>query len=134
MEPEADETAPRPVMSNRRTRTAGIVMIVGLVVLAVSALLFLLPVVNPGVQDCGSPAVFLLHAKGDRPLVDSGGDPINGWGKARLARADAHRCSRQVARRAIPAGGLLVGFWVLVPVAAMIGWSGRRAFRKTTVD
>lgn len=97
--------------------------------LVASALLFTLPVDSPGVQQCGSPAVFLLKATSDKPLFDTNGKPLNGWNTKELKRANDRRCSKQVARRAVPAGALLVGFWVVALVAALLGWATRRSLR-----
>lgn len=94
-----------------------------------SALLFTLPVDSPGVQQCGSPAVFLLKATSDKPLFDTSGKPLHGWNTMELKRAYGHRCSRQVARRAVPAGGLLVAFWVVALVAVLLSWATRRSLR-----
>lgn len=117
---------------NRRMRTATVLTIPALLALAASAALFLVPVANPGVQDCGSPAWFLLQARADRPLVTDEGGPLHGWGQARLRQAHQDRCSAQVATRAVPAGALLVVFWVLALVAVVIGWNGRRGLRRTS--
>ncbi len=116
-------------------RAATVLTVPALLALAASAALFLVPVTNPGVQDCGSPGWFLLQARADRPLVTDGGSPLHGWDQARLRQAHHDRCSAQVSARAVPAGVLLVVFWVLALVAVVIGWSGRRGLRnKTAVD
>lgn len=94
-----------------------------------SALLFTIPVQNPGVQHCGSPAVFLLKATSDRPLIDDDGKPVNGWDRAQLRAADAQRCSKVVARRAVPAGGLLIAFWVVAFWSVLLGWAAGRTRR-----
>lgn len=118
-------TAPR--VHNRRTRAASILMVAALVCLGVSAVLFAVPVSSPGVQQCGSPAWFLLRAQSNRALLDSNGEPINDWTQAQVRKAYTQRCSVQVARRAIPAAMLLAAFWLLVVIALILGWSGRRA-------
>ena len=116
-------------------RTATVLTIHALVALASSVVLFAVPVTNPGVQDCGSPGWFLLQATADRPLVTDDGAALHGWDQARLRQAHQDRCSAQVAARAVPAGVLLVVFWVLALVAVVIGWNGRRGLRnKTAVD
>lgn len=131
--------APEPVTStpnaprNRRMRAAGVVMALSLVALAASAILFSLPVANAGVQDCGAPVTYLLGAKSNAPLVYSDGTAINGWTNARLKKAYESRCSVLVGRRAIPAGLLLSGFWVLALGGVILGWTGRRAVRKKLV-
>ncbi len=131
--PGAASTA--TVRPNRRMRTATVLTIPALLALAASAVLFVVPVTNPGVQDCGSPGWFLLRAQADRPLVTDEGEPLHGWDQARLRQAHHDRCSAQVAARAVPAGVLLVVFWVLALVAVVIGWNGRRGLRtKTSVD
>lgn len=117
---------PSPVR-NGRTRAASTLMVAALVSLGVSAVLFAVPVSSPGVQQCGSPAWFLLRAQSDRALVGSDGEPINGWTQAQVRKAYAQRCSVQVARRAVPAAIALAAFWVLVVIALILGWSGRRA-------
>lgn len=118
---------------NRRMRAATILAVPALLALAASAALFVVPVTNPGVQDCGSPAWFLLRAQTDRPLIESDGTGINGWKTARLQKAHDDRCSVQVARRAVPAGSLLVVFWVLGGFAIVLGWTGRRSLRRTSM-
>lgn len=126
-----DATAP----TNTRMRTATVLVGVALTALAVSAVLFLVPVKNPGVQQCGPPAVFLLQATSDRPLVDNEGSLINGWDADedadRIRSAQDNRCSARVADRAVPAGILLVVFWVVTVVAVVIGWTGRRSLRRS---
>lgn len=129
-----DDPVDLPVVTapsaNRRTRTATVLSVPALAALAVSAVLFLVPVTNPDVQDCGSPAVFLLRATSDRPLVEQDGTAINGWTKTRIQKAYDNRCSSRVADRAVPAGVALIVFWILGLVAAAIAWSGRRALRR----
>lgn len=119
---------------NVRMRTATVLVGIALGALVLSALLFTVPVSNPQVQDCGAPAEFLLRATSDRPLVDADGELINGWDAEtdhdRIAQAQKDPCSKRVARRAVPAGGFLVLFWVLTPAALILGWSGRRALRR----
>src|SRR5690554_4978157 len=68
----------------RRLRITSALMVVALVALAASTVLFTLPVTNPGVQSCGSPAWFLLQAESDAPLVDPDGQPLNGWDTERI--------------------------------------------------
>lgn len=122
------------ITPNKRMRTATILGGIAIAALVVSAVLFTVPVTNPGVQHCGAPVGFLLRATSDRPLVQSDGTLINGWDQetdAQRIRAAQHdACSSLVAHRAIPAGILLVGFWVLGVVAALTGWTGRRALRR----
>ncbi|HET8931069.1 MAG TPA: hypothetical protein VFN21_10470 [Acidimicrobiales bacterium] len=116
-------------------RVATVLMVPALLALVGSAVLFLVPVTNPGVQQCGPPAWFLLQAGTNASLVTDEGKPLHGWDDARLRQAQDDRCSAQVADRAVPAGILLVTFWVLALVAVVLGWTGRRALRKhLTVD
>ena len=110
-------------------KAATVLAWLALPLLAASAVLFTLPVDSPGVQQCGSPAVFLLKATSDKPLFDTNGKPLNGWNAKELKRAYERRCSKQVARRAVPAGIALVAFWVVALVAALLGWATRRALR-----
>lgn len=126
----ATRTADEAPSANRRTRVASALMALGLATLVASAVLFTVPVTSPGVQHCGSPAWFLLHAESNRPLVDTEGDAINGWNNTQLRHAYANRCSVQVARRAVPAGILLGGFWIVVLGAFLIGWNGRRSLHR----
>lgn len=121
--------------ANRRMRAATILMVPALLAFVGSAALFLVPVTNPGVQQCGPPAWFLLQAETNQALVTDDGKPLHGWDDARLRQAHDDRCSVQVADRAVPAGILLVTFWVLALAAVILGWTGRRALRKhLTVD
>lgn len=130
MQPNDDLSATPPAaVPSRRLRVATILAWLALPVLAASALLFVLPVDNPGVQNCGSPVVYLLKAKPDRPLVNNDGTPINGWSTARLKAADAHRCAVTVPRRAVPAAILLLAFWVIAAVALIIRWVDRATLR-----
>ncbi len=129
-EARGDEPIPTAVPSNFRTKVSTPLGWLALAVIVASAVLFTLPVANPGVQDCGAPAWFLLQAKVDRPLVTTNGKPINGWGKARLEKANAQRCSVRVSQRAVPAGILLAVFWVLALAALILTWSGRRSLRR----
>lgn len=126
--PDATAETARP---NRRMRVATVLMALASVALAVSAVLFLVPVSNPGVQNCGAPAWFLLTAETDRPLVDSEGQAVNGWNEQRLRRAHEERCSVRVADRAVPAGALLGGFWIVGLGALIVGWTGRRSLRRS---
>jgi hypothetical protein len=116
--------------TNRRMRAATVLMVPALVAFVGSAALFLIPVTNPGVQHCGTPAGFLLQAQTDHALVAEDGKPLHGWDTARLRQAQDDRCSVQVADRAVPAAVLLVAFWVLALAAIILGWTGRRALRK----
>ena len=115
---------------NRRMRATSVVMVFALAALAISAVLFLLPVSNPQVQSCGSPARFLLGAQPDATMVSADGTPIHGWDRKQIQHAYDNRCSVRVGRRAVPAGILLVSFWVLVVVAVVLGWNGRRSLRR----
>ncbi len=118
----------------RRLRITSALMVVALVALAASTVLFTLPVTNPGVQSCGSPAWFLLQAESDAPLVDPDGQPLNGWDTERIQEADDNRCSVLVAQRAVPAGVLLVVFWALTGTAVVLGWTTRRGLRRVALD
>jgi hypothetical protein len=119
------ETTPAPVAVADSSRVATILAWVSLPLLAASALLFLLPVSNPGVEDCGSPIVSLLQAQPDRPLIDADGTAINGWGPKRLEQAQEQSCEHRVAQRAVPAGILLVSFWLVAGVALLLHWVDR---------
>ncbi len=132
--PTDDSPTVEPLAPNRRMRAATPIAAVALVALAASAILFTLPVTNPGVQRCGAPAMFLLKATSNKPLVDAEGKPINGWNTAQLRRADSHRCSKQVADRAVPAGMLLAGFWLLALVSVGLVLAGRWSLRRRPVD
>lgn len=121
----APETPPARVAVADSSRVATILAWVSLPLLAASALLFLLPVSNPGVEHCGSPIVSLLQAQPDRPLINADGTAINGWGPKRLEQAQAQSCEHRVAQRAVPAGILLVSFWVVAGVALLLHWVER---------
>jgi hypothetical protein len=101
--------------------------------LVASVALFLLPVTNPQVQHCGSPAVFLLRATADKSLINDDGTALHGWTQAQLDASWKHRCSVRVAARAVPAGGLLVAFWAVAGGALVTGWIGRRRLRRPSL-
>ena len=99
------------------------------VLLVASLVVFALPVSSPGVQHCGAPGLFLLHGKTDAALYTPAGKPLHGWDLAELKHAYAHRCSHQVARRAIPAGVLFLGSILVGLIAVTLAWTARRTMR-----
>jgi hypothetical protein len=118
-----------PPVGTGLTKASTVLAWLALPLLVASAVLFLLPVSSPGVQHCGSPAVFLLKATSDKPLFDTSGKPLNGWNTKELHRAHDHRCSVLVSHRAVPAGALLVAFWVVALAATLLSWATRRSLR-----
>lgn len=124
-----DTEAP-PSTPPTKVRIATVLAWTALVLLAASAILFTLPVSNPGVQKCGSPGWFLLRATSNAPLFTTEGKPIHGWTEAQLRHADTHRCSTQVANRAVPAGLLLAAFWLVALAALILYLIGRRQLRR----
>ena len=100
-----------------------------LVLFAAGAVLFLLPVTNPGVQRCGVPAKYLLDGRVDT-LLDPA-QPPKGFTKAQAQAADDHRCRTRVADRAVPGALLLTGGVGLGLVAAVAEWIARSARRRT---
>lgn len=120
----------RPLAFRIATLTAGLAF----VFLVGSIVLFAMPVTNAGVQRCGSPAWFLLRATTDRPLIDAQGNAINDWDEAQLRKANAQRCSKLVAQRAVPAGYLLGGFWLVSAISLAIGFSANRSERRRLRD
>ena len=99
------------------------------VLLAASLALFALPVSSPGVQQCGAPGLFLLHGKTDAALYTPANKPLHGWNLAQLKQAYAHRCSHEVARRAIPAGLLFLGSILVGLIAVTLTWTARRTMK-----
>ncbi len=130
MQPIDDLSATPPAATpSRRLRIATILAWLALPLLAASALLFFLPVKSPGVQNCGSPVVYLLKAKPDRSLINDDGTAINGWSTARLKVAQKQRCAVIVPRRAIPAAILLLAFWLIAAAALLLRWVDRASLR-----
>ena len=99
------------------------------VLLVASLALFTIPVSSAGVQQCGAPGLFLLHGTPDAALYTPAGKPLHGWDLAQLKHAYAHRCSHQVARRAIPAGVLFIGSILVGLIAVTLAWTARRTLR-----
>ena len=132
--PTEPAAVPPPIPSEPTTgaalgKVSTILAWLALPLVVASTVLFLLPVDRRGVQQCGSPTVFLLKATADKPLVDTSGKPLNGWSTSELKHAYERRCSVLVSRRAVPAGGLLVGFWIVAVIAALLAWATRRSLR-----
>lgn len=90
----------------------------------------LVPVANPGVQQCGPPVVTMLWATPDAPLYTDDGDPIHGWTDAQIHRAYERRCSVRAAERMVPAGIAFGAFLVLGTTAFVLSWADRRSSRR----
>jgi hypothetical protein len=104
---------------------------VGLIVVGI--VLVAIPVRNPGVQHCGTPFSFLVSGQVNR-IPDATGrvlvdDRVVTLSPAARRRAFDSPCSERVARRAIPAGVLVVVGSVMGLTAVAIGIVGawRRA-------
>ena len=119
--------APRRTWLNRLAAVPGWLAVVAM--LGSLGLAFV-PLSNPGVQTCGSPALFLLDGKVDR-LPDANGRVQDADGtirtltKAQQDRAFNHKCSARVADRIVPLAatfgtGAIVGLVVLL--ASMVVW------------
>jgi hypothetical protein len=101
--------------------------------ITVGLILSLIPVSNPGVQRCGAPLGFLITGEFDR-IPDVNGnvlrdDRVVTLDEEARRRAVETPCSERVARRAIPAGILVVGGSLMGIAAMTIGIVGawRRA-------
>jgi hypothetical protein len=97
--------------------------------IATGVALFLAPVKNEHgghtIQDCGVPVAYLWQGRSSA-VVDPSSLPA--WiAKADLGHVNDHQCSQQVADRAVPGGGLLVGGFVIGVVALLLAWIGHRA-------
>ena len=130
-----DASPGTPVVTNPATSTSWLLSFstilawVAPVMLAASVVLFALPVSSPGVQQCGAPGLYLLHGEADAALYTPAGKPLHGWSLAQLKQAYAHRCSHEVARRAIPAGVLFLGSILVGLIALTLTWTARRTMR-----
>ena len=101
---------------------------------AAVAILGLVPIRNPGVQDCGVPAMFLARGRAD-VYPDADGRIRNPEGRvqtldaAEHARALHHRCSQRVAARMVPAGILAVAATLVGTALLIVVWV--RAWRRS---
>lgn len=95
----------------------------------------LVPVDNPGVQSCGTPAAFALDGRPD-VYPDAGGKvrrsdgSIDTLTKAEIDRAYDQPCTDRVGARLVPAGIALVAGTLLGVVAlgsSMVSWWRRAA-------
>jgi len=113
-------------------------MAIGLI--AIGTVIVLIPVRNPGVQQCGAPLTFLASGQINR-IPDATGRVLIDNRVVRLSPAAAKRavdspCSERVERRAIPAGILVVLGSVMGLTAVAIGTvsAWRRASARVTAD
>ncbi|MBV9950613.1 MAG: hypothetical protein JO291_01580 [Acidimicrobiia bacterium] len=121
-------------------RATGILGWIAVVLITVGAVIVLVPVRNPGVQQCGAPLTFLVSGQLDR-LPDATGRVLIDNRVVTLSPAARHRavdspCSERVERRAIPAGVLVVLGSVMGLTAVAIGTVGawRRASARITAE
>lgn len=103
-------------------------------VLFVVALVYaVVPVENPGVQQCGTPVLFVVRATPDAPLFSDEGKPIHNWNEAQLRRANDQRCSIKAADRMVPAAIAFAAFLVVGTTAVGLSWLTRRAMRREII-
>lgn len=110
-------------------RTSTVLAWTATAAIVAGAVLFLVPVKNQyhgrTLQDCGTPAAFLWYGRSSG--IVSRSNPPKGIPKSAVRPVNAHQCADQVTDRALPAGGLLAGGFVLGLVALAAAWIGHRA-------
>ncbi len=130
--------APGAVTTDRRqtlvATAAAVAAWVALAAIAAAVVIALVPIRNGAVQDCGTPAAFLLEGRPDVYPDANGrvarpdGTTVR-LGKADLDRAFSARCGTRVGRRMVPAAALAAGGTVLglaaATVAATSAWRHR---------
>ena len=130
--PAADSDAP-PASRRRRwpdrvISATPVFAAIALVLIVVGAIVLAIPVENPKVQDCGTPAAFVLTGRPD-VFVDPT-NPPKGLTEAQARSANENRCQERVAARAVPGGILLAIGLVIGVVAAIVEWVARVARRR----
>jgi hypothetical protein len=118
----------------------GILGWVGIALIVLGVVVSLVPVDNPGVQACGAPVAYLVSGELDRipdadGRVERNGEVVTLDAAARKRAVDTP-CSERIARRAIPAGVLVVVGSILGLTAVIIGIVGawRRASARASSD
>lgn len=97
--------------AGRIGQVATTLAVASLVGFAIAAVLFLIPVETPGVQDCGTPAGYLLDGRVDQipdpegRIRDASGEIVT-LDPDVAAEARETPCQDRVAARAVPAAGL----------------------------
>jgi len=112
------------VSTSRRRALASIPVWIALAAMVGPLLVSVVPVTNPGVQDCGAPASFLLGGHVDT-YPDANGQvrrpngKVETLTKAEQARAFDHQCSARIAARMGPAAGVFA-FGTLLGVVTLL--------------
>jgi hypothetical protein len=121
-------------------RVTGVLGWIAVGLITIGIVVVLIPVRNPGVQQCGAPLTFLVSGQLDR-IPDATGrvlidDHVVELSPAERRRAVDSPCSERVGRRAIPAGVLVVLGSVMGLLAVAIGTAGawRRASARVAAD
>jgi hypothetical protein len=121
-------------------RITGVLGWIAVGAITLGVVIALMPVRNPGVQQCGAPLTYLTSGELDR-LPDATGRVLRDGKVVTLDPAARKRavetpCSERVARRAIPAGMLVVVGSVMGLTAVTIGIVGawRRAAARVAAD
>jgi hypothetical protein len=128
------------VTSRPLWRITGVLGWIAVVLITVGIVIVLIPVRNPGVQQCGAPLTYLMSGEVDRIPDATGRVLIDGkvvtLSPAAQKRAFDSPCSHRVERRAIPAGILVVVGSVMGLAAVTIGIVGawRRATARVAAD
>jgi hypothetical protein len=128
------------VTSRPLWRITGVLGWIAVVLITLGIVIVLIPVRNPGVQQCGAPLTYLMSGQVDRIPDASGRVLIDGrivtLSSAAHKRAVESPCSQRVERRAIPASILVVVGSVMGLVAVTIGIVGawRRASARVAAE
>jgi hypothetical protein len=110
--------APGPALPHWPDRLIGLSTVaawLSMALIVIGLVIGLVPVRNPGVQDCGAPLAFVLTARVD--VFADPARPPKGLTRAQAEAANRNRCQERVAGRMIPAGSILLG-------GLLIGLSG----------
>lgn len=128
--------SPDRATSSRRLVLAGTVLAwTALVLFLLGIGLALTPVQNRvdgrTAQDCGTPAAFVLSGRQEVQFASGGRAGLN---ERQAASANRHGCRSLAARRAIPAGALLLGTLLVGSVAFALTLKGRGGGATLTGD
>lgn len=99
-----------------------------------TAIILVLPVHNRPVQNCGSPALFLLRGTPNAALTDDNGKPLYGLDQAGVQRAYDHRCTVEVGRRAWPAALTGTAFLCCGVLALALAFVARHRHKRRARD
>lgn len=103
------------VSTPRSLRVTAIVAFIGFLLVVWGLVVVSRPVRTP-LQDCGSPAAFLIDGRVHRWVDPS--DPPEGVTEAEIAEHDAHPCQERAANRARPAALALIAGLIVIGGAA----------------